>query len=98
MQGKGAVKGKIELVAELLGNASGSEAKYIVRTLLGQLRVGVADAILREAIAEAFFPENKNEIAEKIEAAYDLVNDFAVIFELVKKGEKHLDKVEIVLG
>src|SRR3989344_3138708 len=43
VEGKGAVKGKIDLISEILGNASGKEAKYIARTLLGQLRVGVAD-------------------------------------------------------
>src|SRR3989344_7530834 len=77
MGGKGVVARKIGLVAELLGTASGEEAKYIVRTLIGQLRVGVADAILRDAIAEAFFPEKKSEMAVKIALAYDMSSDFA---------------------
>lgn len=96
--GKGSVKGKLELVAELLGNASGKEAKYIIRTLLGQLRVGVADGTLREAIAEAFFGEKKSEFAEKIGLAYDMLNDFAAVVEAAKKGEKELEKVDLVLG
>ena len=97
-QGKGAVKGKIDLVAELLGSASAREAKYIIRTLLGQLRVGVADGILRDAIAEAFFPEEKKEMSKKVEEAFDMLNDFAAVFEATKKGKKELEKVEIVLG
>ncbi len=98
VQGKGAVKGKLDIVAELLGNASGKEAKYVVRTLLGQLRVGVADGTLRDAIASAFFGERKNEVVEKIGVAYDLLNDFAAVLDAARKGEKELDKIDVVLG
>ena len=59
IEGRGAVKSKLDLISDLLGNASGGEVKYIIRTLLGQLRIGVADAVLRDAIAEAIFPEEK---------------------------------------
>ncbi len=98
IEGKGAVSGKIALISELLGQASGKEAKYIVRTLVGQLRVGVADATVRDAIATALFPDEKYEMAKKIEIAYDMANDFAVIFDAASKGKKELDKIDIVLG
>lgn len=98
VNGKGAVKIKIELVAELLGSASPNEAKYIVRTLLGQLRVGVADGTIRDAIAEAFFGERKNEVVDRIGMAFDMLNDFAAVVEAAKKGEKELHKVDVVLG
>src|SRR3989344_4384005 len=96
VEGKGAVTGKTALISELLGNASGKEAKYIVRMLVGQLRVGVADATLREAIAEALFPEEKQEMGKKLEVAYDMANDFAIVFEAASKGKKELDKIDIV--
>jgi len=98
MEGKGAVKKKIDLISELLGSASGKEAKYIVRTLVGQLRVGVADATLRDAIAEALYPDEKKEMSKKIEIAFDLVNDFAAVFGAAEKGKKALEKIDIVLG
>src|SRR3989338_3760629 len=98
VEGKGAVTGKTALISELLGNASGKEAKYIVRMLVGQLRVGVADATLREAIAEALFPEEKQEMGKKLEVAYDMANDFAIVFEAASKGKKELDKIDIVVG
>lgn len=97
-QGKGAVKGKIDLIAELFGSASGKEAKYIVRTLQGQLRIGVADAIVRDAIAEAFFKDEKAEMSKKIEVAFDMLNDFAAVFKAAKKGKHALEKVEIEIG
>ena len=42
------------LIAELLSYANGLEAKYIMRTLLADLRIGVAGAILVDALAKAF--------------------------------------------
>lgn len=95
LTGKGSVERKLDLVSELLTSATGKEAKYIVRTLLNDLRVGVADAILRDSIAGAFFEgENK----DAIEEAYDKVNDFAYVFDLAVKGKKYLEKVEITPG
>jgi DNA ligase-1 len=98
IEGKGAVSSKLALISELFGNASGKEAKYIARTLVGQLRVGVADATVRDAIATALFPDEKQEMEKKLEVAYDMVNDFAVVFESASKGKKEIDKIDIVLG
>lgn len=98
IEGKGAVKNKIALVSDLFGNASGKEAKYIARTLVGQLRIGVADATLRDAIAEALFPDEKTEMSKKLELAYDMVNDFAAVFAAASKGKKELEKIDVVLG
>lgn len=98
IEGKGAVKNKIALVSDLFGSATGKEAKYIARTLVGQLRIGVADATLRDAIAEALYPEEKKEMSEKIELVYDMINDFAEVFAAASKGKKELDKIDVVLG
>jgi DNA ligase 1 len=98
MSGKGAVKRKMDLISDLFVNASAKEAKYIARTLIGQLRIGVADATVRDAIAESLFPEEKKEMSSKIELAYDMSNDFASVFEAAKKGKKALEKIQIVVG
>lgn len=95
LSGKGSVDKKIDLISELLTSASGDESKYIVRTLLNDLRIGVADAILRDSIAKAFFKDDEKLL---IEEAYDKVNDFALIFDLAIKGKKALEKVEITPG
>lgn len=54
MEGKGSVEQKTKTIAALLGNATGNEALYLLRTVLETLRVGVADATLRDAICWAF--------------------------------------------
>lgn len=98
IEGKGSISRKLELVSELLGNASDLEAKYLIRTLLNDLRIGVADGIVRDAIAEAFFPKDKKEAAEKIERAYDLANDFALVFEAAGKNLKAIESIKIIPG
>lgn len=98
IEGKGTVEKKIDLISELLASASSAEAKYIIRTILGDLRIGVADGVIRDAIVEAFFPGRKSEITAKVESAYDLSNDFALVLNSAALGEKEIDKVDISPG
>ena len=55
-EGLGSVDVKTKLIAELLSCAQPVEAKYVVRTLLEDLRVGVGDGTLRDAIMWSYFP------------------------------------------
>lgn len=98
IEGKGSIEKKVELIAEILGIASPKETKYIIRTLLGELRIGIADGIIKDSIALAFFPREKNEMSEKIAQAYDLSNDFALVMEAASKGKKELEKIDITPG
>ncbi|PIN90527.1 DNA ligase [Candidatus Pacearchaeota archaeon CG10_big_fil_rev_8_21_14_0_10_34_76] len=95
--GNGAVDRKLSYVIELLSSAAGDGSVYIIRTLLNDLRVGVADAILRDGIVVAFFGEDR-EMRDKVEETYDKVNDFAEVFAMASKGKKGLDSVRIVPG
>jgi len=54
-EGAGTVEHKVSLISELLTSATPSEARYIVRTVLEDLRVGIGEGILRDAIVWAFF-------------------------------------------
>lgn len=57
LEGEGAVAKKVSLVAELLTNSTPIEAKFIIRTILSQLRVGIAEGILRDAMVWTYFPK-----------------------------------------
>ena len=57
MVGYGTVNRKIQLISELIGNASPREAKFIVKTILGELRVGIASGTIRDSIIQAFLPK-----------------------------------------
>ncbi|MCP3683478.1 MAG: hypothetical protein GY861_12395, partial [bacterium] len=55
--GAGSVDRKIQLIAELLTSSKPIEARYIIRTTLGDLRVGVGSGSMRDAIVWAYFPK-----------------------------------------
>lgn len=55
IEGTGAVDKKVKLIAELLTSAKPKEAKYIIRTVLEDLRVGLGAGTVRDAITWAFF-------------------------------------------
>jgi len=57
LEGAGVVNAKVQLVAELLTSATPVEAKYLVRTVLEDLRVGLGEGTMRDAIVWAFFTE-----------------------------------------
>lgn len=61
-EGKGSQDSKLGLFAELLNSASKVEARYIARVPLGNLRLGVGDPTLMDALALNYlgeFTENK---------------------------------------
>jgi DNA ligase-1 len=98
LEGKGTVGKKLSLILELLTSASPIEAKYLVRTLIGDLRIGVQESTLRESLASAFFSGDKK-ASELIQKAIDKSNDLALIFEIAKKGKiKDLEKVHLQIG
>jgi DNA ligase 1 len=57
LEGEGTVSRKIGLISELLTSASAAEARFVVRTVLEDMRVGVAAGTLRDSITWAFFGE-----------------------------------------
>lgn len=97
-EGKGTVDKKIGLITELLTSSEPIEAKYIVRTLIGDLRIGLQESTIRESFSSAFFQGDK-ESSEKIQKAFDKSNDLGKIFEIAKKGNlKDLEKVSLEVG
>jgi len=72
IEGHGTVDLKVKLVVELLTSASSQEAKYIVRTILEDLRVGLGEGTVRDAIVWAFF-------ADKIGLTYDAAKNELVL-------------------
>ncbi|HYD02869.1 MAG TPA: ATP-dependent DNA ligase [Alphaproteobacteria bacterium] len=55
IEGTGSTDIKLKTIAELLTSAKPIEAKYIIRTLLEDLRVGLGEGTLRDAIAIAYY-------------------------------------------
>ena len=91
LEGKGTVERKIRLITELLSNADGKEAKYIVKTVLENLRIGVSSGIIKEGIAKAFELDVKD-----VEKAADLSGDYGEVAELA--SAKKLSSVGMKIG
>ncbi|MGC9309065.1 MAG: ATP-dependent DNA ligase [Candidatus Nanoarchaeia archaeon] len=90
IEGKGTISKKIGLIADLLHAAKPKEARYIMRTVLGDLKIGVGSGLLRDAIVSACFnpeKENKKEKTEQVQQAYDQAADFALVFEKACKNK-----------
>ena len=85
LEGKGTVEKKLALITELLTSSSPLEAKYLIRTLIGDLRIGVKESTIRDALASEFF-ESKKDAAKKVQDAIDKSNDMAAVFNIIKKG------------
>ncbi|MFB6191482.1 MAG: ATP-dependent DNA ligase [Candidatus Nanohaloarchaea archaeon] len=81
-------------VAALLNDSTPGEAKYVVRTFIENLRLGVGEGIVRDALAEAFFD---GEHADEIQRAYDLTNDFREVASACRDGVEELESLEIEL-
>jgi DNA ligase 1 len=96
-EGKGSIDRKLGFLSELLNRANPMESKYIVRTALSDLRIGMAEGIIRDALANCFF-EGKEEFKEIIGNAFDISKDYAVVFEACMKGDKALGQITIIPG
>ncbi|MFP4005122.1 MAG: ATP-dependent DNA ligase [Candidatus Hadarchaeia archaeon] len=92
--GDGSVDRKISTISELLTSASPLEGKFIVRTILGDLRIGVAEGRLRDSIAEAF-----DVSPESVEHAYMLTTDYGKVAKAAAEGgEKGLSELDLSVG
>ncbi|MBO8175230.1 MAG: ATP-dependent DNA ligase [Thermococcus sp.] len=92
--GEGSQDRKLKYLANLFMDAEPIEGKYLARTILGTMRTGVAEGLLRDAIAEAFKVK-----VELVERAYMLTSDFGFVTKIAKlEGNEGLSKVTIQIG
>lgn len=92
--GEGSQERKLNIIAELLTSAKPKEARYVARTALGTLRIGVAEGVLRDAIAKTFGVDAKN-----VEHAWNMMPDYGKIVKIAKmEGDAGLKKVKVKVG
>ena len=95
--GSGAVESKMALLAGLLSDASPNEAKWIIRTVTGSLRLGIADMTVLEALAIAYGGGKK--ARELVERAYNISSDLGRVASVVaEKGLDGIRKFEVVVS
>ena len=87
---------KIKYISSLLNDASPLEAKFILKILLGTLRLGVAENTVMDALAITF-SENK-ENRKILQHAYNVSSDLGEVAETIaKKGLKGIEEFKITL-
>jgi DNA ligase-1 len=89
-EGKKSQREKLLAVRRLLGNAHPLEGRYLARIMLEELRIGVGEGSVREAVAKAFSVDSA-----LVEHAQQALNDMGEVARLAKKGPDALRDVQI---
>ena len=95
--GAGSVAQKTELLADLLRQASASEAKHLARIPLGRLRLGIGDPTVMDALS---FARTESKAARKpIERAYNICSDLGLVARTYwDEGEAGLTTIKVAAG
>jgi len=81
--GSGAVDLKLSMLAGLLAAATPKEAKYIMRTVTGNLRLGIADMTVLDALAIGY--GGGKDTRELVERAYNICSDLGRVAETIAR-------------
>ncbi|NPE07016.1 MAG: ATP-dependent DNA ligase [Asgard group archaeon] len=97
IEGKGANQKKTKLLLGLYSKATPIEAKYITRIVLSQLRLGIKDLTIIEALSRKY--GDGDDSRQIIEHAYNVTSDIGAIGNvLAKDGMDAIKKIKISVG
>jgi len=91
MGGKSSQQEKLSIIQNLFQSASPLEGRYLARLLMEDLRIGVGEGTMRDAIARAFSVDSS-----LVEHAYQARNDLGEVARLARIGEDALKEVHIM--
>ncbi|AFU59156.1 DNA ligase [Candidatus Nitrososphaera gargensis Ga9.2] len=90
--GPGSQETKLRLISSLLNDATAAEGRYIIKFVMGQLRLGIADYTVLDALAVAFTGDKANR--QVLENAYNVSSDLGTVARLL--ATKGLDAVKSI--
>jgi DNA ligase-1 len=95
--GSGSQEVKLRLVSSLLSDATSRESRYIMKFVMGTLRLGIADYTVMDALALAFTGDKSNR--KILENAYNVSSDLGTVAKLLAtKGLESLRSLQITLS
>jgi DNA ligase-1 len=95
--GSGSMDTKINQLAGLLTDATPKEAKYLIRTVTGELRLGIADMTVLDALAIAYGGGKENRT--EVERAYNISSDLGKVARTVaEKGIAGIRNFTVSIG
>jgi DNA ligase-1 len=96
--GSGSQNTKIQALVELLARSTAIEGKYVIRFVLGKLRLGVREMTLLDAF-NALYASGSKADRVRMEEAFNRSSDLGVVAErLATGGLEALDTIEIEVG
>lgn len=96
-RGTGSQEKKIALLGSLLLYATKIEARYLARIVLGDLRLGIGDKTVLDALAIAY--TGSKEAREELEHAYNICPDVGIIAKTIAyKGMKGIREIGVLVG
>ncbi len=96
LTGSGSIDLKLKYINSLLNNSSNLESKFVLKLILGNLRLGIADFTILDAIAISFTGDKKNR--KILERAYNVSSDLGKIAKLLGNGSlKEVESIPISL-
>ena len=94
VSGEGSVEEKVSILSSMLKSSSKEEAKYIIRFVMGKLRLGVGEATIMEALSKAKTGDRK--FKSELEKAFNLCSDLGHVADvLYRHGEIGIRKFKI---
>ena len=81
---------KLKYLSNLFSSATGREARYLVRIILGTMRTGIGEGTVRDAIAQGFECDTF-----KVERAFMLTNDMGLVAKTASQNPEALDTLDI---
>ncbi len=82
--GKRSQDAKVKNLQFLFSQASSLEARYIARLAIEDMRIGIGEGGMRDAIARAFADSGAD--VESVERAYNLTNDMGLVAVAARRG------------
>ena len=96
LEGNGSQDLKMKYISSMLNDATPLEAKFVLKILLGTLRLGIAENTVMDALAIAFTGKKENK--EEIENAYNVSSDLGkVSLVIATDGIEEIKKFKISL-
>ena len=94
--GSGSKDSKIRMLSGIMGSLSPVEAKYLARYPLGQLRLGLGDSTIIEALSIVASGDRSEKAA--VERAYNICSDLGYVGEIVaKEGIEGIRRMRVTL-
>jgi DNA ligase-1 len=102
-EGTGSTEKRIRLLQQLMMDADPLSARYIVRTVVGKLRLGIADMTIMEALEKAFlWAEDEERVMgsqKAVETVYNIHPDLgAIALTVATEGAEGLSRYHVQVG